>query len=213
MARTARTAHYDQNGICWHPDGRLHCGSAHRDDEHYSYGRCRSGRRWFWTAFSFGLQAEPFDTYGWADTEQEALDVARAAIVRAANGCKASAACWASAASHKLKELNAAKRAARPASGAADSKFVEYLFGYRSYDGERYLKRFQITKKTAKRIYYLCRGEPIDEHGELEDHFGIDQVTAGSVSSIGRSSRRTAKPIIAADIGAPPTPPSTPLYR
>jgi hypothetical protein len=72
-------------------------------------------------------------------------------------------------ASLKLKELNKAKRAARPAPDTSDAHAVEYLFGYwwDSEDCGHDFFRFQITKKTAKRIFYSRSGDRIDDLGGL----------------------------------------------
>jgi hypothetical protein len=109
--------------IFWNPDTffaeYLTWSRANKSRRLIYFGRCRSGRHWFW------------------------------------------------AASSKLKELNEAKRAARPASKARGSGAVEYLYGY-SYGGEDsdgHPVRFQITKKTAKRIYYLRAGEYLSDDG------------------------------------------------
>jgi hypothetical protein len=72
-------------------------------------------------------------------------------------------------ASDKLKALNEAKRAGRPAPDASDARPIEYLYARDSCwsDGpcpcedltgtarwNYHLKKFQIIKKTAQRIYY-----------------------------------------------------------
>jgi len=68
-----------------------------------------------------------------------------------------------------LKKLNAAKRAAKPPSNSTDSKSTEYLYGYFGYCDDMTSEwvvsfyRFQVVKKTAKRIYYLATKEHIDE--------------------------------------------------
>jgi hypothetical protein len=43
--------------------------------EFAAYGRCRSGSRWFW----FATLYEPPGAHGWAGTETQAMDAARAA--------------------------------------------------------------------------------------------------------------------------------------
>jgi hypothetical protein len=101
----------------------------------------------------------------------------------------------------KLKEINAAKRAARPPSDAKGSNPIEYLYGHslggEISDGEPV--RFRITKKTAKRVFYIRRceyldinGEPTGEVGPLEDAETVGFVDrrkleqTGEVSNYGR---------------------------
>jgi hypothetical protein len=58
------------------------------------------------------------------------------------------------------------------ARAAVDSHAVEYLYSWSpwtsDYGGETHhsFKRFQIIKRTAKRVFYLRAGEDIDERGE-----------------------------------------------
>ncbi len=187
---------YDSDGICWHQSGRERCRIDHVKlrDGFFFYGRCKSGQRWFWLAYDFRQDKHEREAFGWQDTEQAAIAAARAAIVRLADGHKAFAVYRAGFASMKLKEINTtAKRAARPPSNTIDSKFVEYLYGYRYHDmdgqGDGYIfKRFQITKKTAKRIFYLNAGERIDEHDKLYvyDHGRDMNVRDGRVGFVNR---------------------------
>lgn len=180
------------NQVCWHNSPgssgkfRDRCRLDHYGDLSFTYGRCQSGRRWFWLVNYYyntpkGFVGEP-DVYGWEETEQAALDIARATIVQLANGNSASARFFPGYASRKLKEINTAKRAARPPSDSTNSKPTEYLFSYYTHTSDydcstsRHFIRFQIVKKTAKRIYYLDTAEEVDElSGEpvREDYGGI----------------------------------------
>jgi hypothetical protein len=133
------------------------------------FGRCRSGRRWFWAAQLFEDCDEAL--YGWTDTEDEALTAARAAVERLTAGQDAVACLTQSTATYQLKEVNKAKRTARLTarpSSAKDSKTIEYLYGHTRGGevSEGHPVRFRITKKTAKRIFYLQWGEVIDTSGE-----------------------------------------------
>jgi hypothetical protein len=147
---------YDSDGICWHQDFER-CRLDHKGDGFFYYGRCRSGRRWFWEASNFRDRNEK--AHGWENTEQEAVAAARAAVVCMAGGHKAFAKFRPGFASETLKQINKAKRAASPPSDSKDSKFVEYLYSYDRYEFEWTFYRFQIVKKTAKRIYYLSAVE------------------------------------------------------
>jgi hypothetical protein len=140
------------------------------------HGRCKSGSRWFWVAAAFdGGEVHKCDDpvciyggpheYGWEDAEDLALKVMAEAVARLGGevrrGCyQGNAPGQASAASSALKRLNAAKRAARPPSKETAAGVVEYLYGPWSWSddyGETHkgISEYQITKKTAKRIYYI----------------------------------------------------------
>ena len=72
--------------ICWHDTNgwRDPCYAGcnydrHNGDAAFTYGRCRSGRRWFWAADeATGLRDAP-ELHGHADTEDGAPAAARAA--------------------------------------------------------------------------------------------------------------------------------------
>jgi hypothetical protein len=83
----------------------------------------------------------------------------RAAIINWADGQPAAAGLHQWLASERLKELNKIKRQQRPPSDSTDSKRIEYLYGIGPC-------RFQIIKKTRRRIFYLKQGEYIDHFGE-----------------------------------------------
>jgi hypothetical protein len=100
-----------------------------------------------------------FDEHGWADTEEQALIDGTAAIKRLAAGRRVIAFHGHSYASHKLKEINAAKRVKQwtdaPVDGS-NTHATEYLY-------DPWGNEFRITKKTAKRIFYVkevYRDEP-----------------------------------------------------
>ena len=144
--------------------------AAHPDRVLIYFGRCRSGQRWFWATHEFWKGPEE-TLYGWTNTEDEALAAARIAVERLAAGRDAVACLTQSTATHQLKEVNKAKRTARLTarpSSAKDSKSAEYLYGswYDNEDCEHYFYRFRITRKTAKRIFYLRQEERIDASGE-----------------------------------------------
>ncbi len=163
-------------GICWPPC--THQSSDHDQHILVTFGRCRSGRRWYWCAFHWpdfdSLEAER----GWVDTEPAAIDAARAAVVRIAAGRPAVALYAAGYATADLKRINVAKRAARAAPDTTDTLPVEYLYAIDHCRGsldcdnayepmtpeqhwQHHIRSFRITKRTAKRIYYVRR-EPGD---------------------------------------------------
>ena len=147
--------------ICWHrPFPRCNCPEP---EVFLSYGRVRSGKRWFWHVSGWKRRHfdEQYDDYGWADSEAEAVEAAKQSITAIAAGRQTGAGVRHYGAAMRLKELNRSKRAARPASDATDARPTEYLFGVRSgihddgWDTPYYhIYVFPIVKKTAKRIYY-----------------------------------------------------------
>ena len=151
-------------GICWRfnnpGDGRCKCPACTAEFEKrdgIAFGRCRSGRRWFWTTRAY--RGELSDRYGWTETEETAVAAAMAAVLELRAAPLTRANMWQAIASGRLKELNEAKRAARPAPDTSDARPTEYLFaesqGYYD-DGRSYyhVYAFPIVRKTTKRIYY-----------------------------------------------------------
>jgi hypothetical protein len=127
---------------------------AHPGHALICFGRCRSGRRWFWAVCCV---CEDGRAYGWTETEQQALTDMRAAVERLAEGRDAVAVRREDVAASRLKELNAAKRAVRPAPDTAESKQVEYLYCICwPYDepGPPWVEELPIVKKTKQRVYY-----------------------------------------------------------
>lgn len=130
------------------------------------WGRCRSGRRWFWTAQEF----DGGDAHGWADSPDEASRQANAAATRLAAGRYANVRVLHQIATQKLKALNEAKRStAKPKTKRTrtgpvpPAEPVGYLYaiepGRYALDDQTWIPggivQFPITKKTARRIYYL----------------------------------------------------------
>jgi hypothetical protein len=136
--------------------------------EHWKYlhyGRCKSGRQWFWCTETFDYGADELrDLHGYAASEEAAITAARAACTELAAGQPAGAAFRAGVASRALKRVNAAKRRARPPSGDRDARPVEYLYvPWTRYDydyGTRSagIDEIPIVKKTPKRVYYEAGG-------------------------------------------------------
>jgi len=141
------------------------------------HGRCRSGSRWFWIAalIGYGDDAHKCDDpvciyggpheYGWEETEDLALKAMADAVGRLGGevqpgSYRGNAPGSAGTASAALKRLNAAKRAARPPSDETAAGVVEYLYGPWSWSDDygethRGISEYQVTRKTAKRIYYI----------------------------------------------------------
>jgi hypothetical protein len=166
--------------ICWHASGRDSCPDfPHNDALLFQYGRCRSGKRWFWSAqcWSWRLDEE-LEAHGWADTEGQAVTDARAAVERLADGRPARAYVCQGVASSALKRVNADRLRARPSPGTSDARPVEYLYGHSSCDysslcpcseltgrerWDYHIVPYRITRKTAKRIYYVRGQRTLDE--------------------------------------------------
>jgi hypothetical protein len=164
---------------------------AAAEPDYIAFGRCRSGKRWFWyaSARAFGHDRPHCDDpacspgltghdYGWEDTERAALDAMRAAATRQAgkpHGGGIGRPTWAA---EILKQINATRRRARPPKReTAEAAPVEYLYEPWSwYDdyGETHkgINEIPIVKKTTKRIYY-------DNTSRWDRHDGV--VTLGFI--------------------------------
>lgn len=127
------------------------------------WGRCRSGRRWFWTANEYDGE----QIHGWADTPNDASSQANAAALKLAAGRYANIHVLHGTATQQLKKLNVAKRIAKAPKSARTGAVpppnpVGYLYGIKpgcyALDDITWIPgevvQFPITKKTAKRIYY-----------------------------------------------------------
>jgi hypothetical protein len=128
------------------------------------WGRCRSGRRWFWTA----NEHDGEQIHGWADTPDEAARQANAATVQLAAGRYANVRVLHGVATEQLRQLNAAKRSAKAPKSARTGTVpppdpTGYLYavepGRYELDDVTWIPgkvvQFPITKTTARRIYYL----------------------------------------------------------
>ena len=101
--------------ICWHDDTILsldhrYRGHIHDDARLIWYGRCRSGRRWFWAAEEHTGAGDSEKAHGLEDTEDAANAAARAAVEHLADGAPAVAYLRHKVATRTLKDINAAKR-------------------------------------------------------------------------------------------------------
>ena len=120
------------------------------------FGRCRSGKRWFWSARKFSEEA----VFGWTDTEEQAT----AAVMDAVRSLKTAPFMKAisrhECARDVLKEINEAKRRERPAPVTSDARITEYLYTRHGY-------KFRITKKAKKRVFYCREPLPIEEREDI----------------------------------------------
>jgi hypothetical protein len=123
------------------------------------YGRCRSGKRWFWSAYDYRTtsDAELIERHGWAETEAEALTAARTAIIDLAGNDYVVASQVQGTAAWRLQEINKTKRAARPVPDTSDAHAVEYLYrAWRhGHDLATSVEVFRIVKQTKERIFYV----------------------------------------------------------
>lgn len=128
------------------------------------WGRCRSGRRWFWTAREFNGT----DAHGWASTPDDASRQANAAALKLAGGRYANIRVLHGVAAEELKKLNTAQRNTKPPKSARTGAVppldpTGYLYavepGRYDLDDATWIPgkvvQFPITKTTARRIYYL----------------------------------------------------------
>jgi hypothetical protein len=147
-----------------------HCAPV-ADRRAMLFGRCRSGGRWFWAVHARTLAKVPAPSFGWADSEEAATTAAIEAVLSLRCGLPTIASFVARCASDILKELNAAKRRARSPSGGVDPGSVEYLYN-------RSGSKFQIIRKTAKRIYYARRALPVKEQADAPQIQDLDDSIA-----------------------------------
>jgi hypothetical protein len=154
-------------GIYWDHGGSFYTerwDTCHHDgDWTFSYGRCKTGQRFLWcvNGWQWGDDSDDRrkETYGYADSEDEALAAGMAAILKFTKGSRTIAHVRHNIASRKLRELATAKRAARPPkTGTRKSTEVEYLYtDWRSlYDQDGWLEPLElpIIKKTKKLIFF-----------------------------------------------------------
>jgi hypothetical protein len=190
-----RISSYDDTGICWQfrnkddsARGRCPC-PAHRAGprkrELAYFGRCRSGKKWFWLA-NAGLGRHL--KHGFADDEDTAIAAAMLAVREFhVLGGLMLAFMRHDGARDTLKEINQAKRATRQAANSK-SRPVEYLYGgqWDSMDDRPVFYRFPITRRTARRVYYLRDGEEIDAQGEPIPDGIIKVIGRGEVGYVDR---------------------------
>jgi hypothetical protein len=164
------------------------------------FGRCRSGKRWFWcsgVSFDRGRSAE-----GWVATEDEAWTAMMAAVLAlVGKGKLIRAGVSHGIATHRLKEINEAKRRARPAPNTKDGHAVEYLYARSSCSDEGgpclcsgltgtarwnyHILKFQITKKTKKRIFYARKALYSEEFNDYLAALGYASVLNITEKGIG----------------------------
>jgi hypothetical protein len=160
------------------------------------YGRCRSGRRWFWAAASYENDTEIIK-HGFKETEQQALAAGRAAARRLADSHYVSH----GYARDRLKHVNAERRRARPAADASDAQQVEYLYGRTDgschWDGNQcgcddlegrakwdyHIVGFRITKKTPKRVYYVRKQDSWEPDGVVIGYVDRQKLEADGEAS------------------------------
>ena len=123
------------------------------------FGRCRSGQRWFWLASTYDETGRK--AVGFAASEDEVTEAAMAAVRSFSDGKPILARVHQGWASLELKEINRAKRLAKPPPKTRGAHNVEYIWSWS--------RRYRVIKRTAKRIYYWSTGERLDEHFEPYD--------------------------------------------
>jgi hypothetical protein len=169
--------------VCWqfhnkgdgHPSSECRC-PAHAADvvagqEMFFFGRCRSGKRWFWRTgyLPFGEQQPKQKRFGWADSEELATAAAMAAVRELRDPRLPVVAHFDQGMARRtLRELNAEKRRQRPPPDTSDTRVTEYLYN-------RGGRPFRILKKTKQRIYY--NRSPFQENDPaIRDYYGIGYV-------------------------------------
>lgn len=141
------------------------------------WGRCRSGRRWFWYAavLDFGREGhcgEPVcrdnwgaHEHGWADSEAAMATAMCEAVMRLGgvdprwNKAPGALAAGTGSATAALKRINTARRRARPPSGITDAAPARYLYEadlmyFDDGSENRGVREWQIARKTPRRVYF-----------------------------------------------------------
>ncbi|WP_329103188.1 hypothetical protein [Streptomyces sp. NBC_01439] len=125
-----------------------------------TWGRCRSGKRWFWAArwYESATWQEHIE-HGRTDTEAEALREGEAAARQITGGGPVHLTLQHGVAADVLKAVSAAQRQQRPPAEGQAAEAVEYLYGI-DHGGEHNdftstVVQFRIIRRTARRIYYL----------------------------------------------------------
>jgi hypothetical protein len=136
-------------------------------DPYLWWGRCRSGKRWFWAVQEITATDEVSSWHGWTDTEEEAEAAARDAAAQLAGDRPVTLRTYHRIADSVLKRINVEKRRNRPPSEDTDASPVEYLYGIAYADGKSWVKAYRITRKTPKRIYYIREQRFADEDPEI----------------------------------------------
>ncbi|MGW5819203.1 hypothetical protein, partial [Streptomyces noursei] len=91
------------------------------------WGRCQSGRRWFWADSWHDDQDHHHPDHGWTDTEPEALRAGELAAHQITADIPAALVLRHGVAASALRSLNQAKRRAKPAAAGRSAEQVEYL--------------------------------------------------------------------------------------
>ncbi|MFI8265328.1 hypothetical protein [Streptomyces sp. NPDC085665] len=133
------------------------------------WGRCRSGSRWFWAARWYDdVGGQEHTEHGWSDREPDALRLGEAAGRRIAGHRPVTLIARHGTAASVLKSLNTVNRRAKPSTGGQAADPVEYLYavdaGGEHNDFTAEVVAFRITRRTARRVYYVRderRGEPV----------------------------------------------------
>jgi hypothetical protein len=107
-------------------------------------------------------QRDGTSVHGFEDTEELATAEAIKAVRTIKNQRFLNVVFQQGIARYVLKELNEAKQRQRPASDTSDTRVIEYLYSSHSY-------KFQITRKTAKRVFYIRQPLPIEE----PEYYGV----------------------------------------
>jgi len=196
------------------------------------YGRCRSGQRWFWAATCYDLQNEIDHTeHGFEDDEYRAIWAAEAAVSGFEEKFLDSERRLHRSLRHghardQLKHLNAEQRRSRPSPDSGDTQQIEYLYAHDNnschWDGNQcgcdnlegrakwdyHTDRFRITKKTAKRVYYIRSDDEWEPDGVVIGYVDRQKLEAdGEVFNHGAGGWWSKDFHLMA---APPEPPSEP---
>jgi hypothetical protein len=174
--------HKGESGLAWeqqHERSCPVCSAKFEERQFTTFGRCRSGHRWFWAVSKYYLTREEEVLSGFEGTEEKALAAVRHAVGELKTERLLRAIFSARVASDELKRINGEKRRQRPPADGSEARPVEYLYaretcwsdGYRcecaDLTGEEkvlyHINKFQIIRKTRQRIYFSKKPERVRE--------------------------------------------------
>jgi hypothetical protein len=173
-----------------HKLGCLVCAASHREYQYVTFGRCRSGQRWFWTVWGYWLNGET-PLYGWTDSEAAAISTIEQTVIEHKTRALLLARFSVGQASYQLRQVNKEKRRQRRPADGRKTTAVDYLYTHQmcwNDDGmpctcatlsgtERILyhtDRLQIIRRTKRRIYYSKAAEPLRPNPLVQTVYGDD---------------------------------------
>lgn len=150
---------------CWCETVPYHwCGGDHDEHAKFTWGRCKSGKRWFWSVCAWpetrdGLDKKWPTWHGWTDTEETAKQVACDKVKEIAGDRRVSLHTQHHFASSTLREVSQDKRRERwkanpPKASGVSNHGTLWAYNSRSEYEERWRwEEHRIIKVTKKYVW------------------------------------------------------------